>query len=317
MFEYGDFMHLIYNGEDILILNNPETQILEKIESTYDLSKLPTKTLAHEINSKKFLAIYDKLYELNDKSTITNPLKVITFTATEKVAENDVFHASLETPVTTIHETQILPKKQPEKLVPNFNLTEIENHALTYQRARQDYQINWEKIELDRAALKYQQDLDRKNAIINITSSVVNTIAGAAGGGVSIAKGGFGVGMGIGMLANAFNSAVQIAGSAIEFMAVNERERQTLKMQAWENHKLDVDRFRMEEDNKRHINNHFNQQITSFLSDRDIMETINKELKVKDIHIKKLTPNTRQINLINEHYAHYGIDCHIDKFTFT
>lgn len=148
-----------------------------------------------------------------------------------------------------------------------------------------------------------------------ITSMVTGSASTAVAGAAAFRGGGPFLG------SLAMQGMQQIIGNLFNYMSASNRfadikqnEKIVLANAVANEFKVDIERRRVEEDRTRFIRTNVNQTSTNLLLDRDLITMKNELFRVRDYHIKRITPNARQMTLINAYYGDFGVSCYIPGF---
>ena len=124
-------------------------------------------------------------------------------------------------------------------------------------------------------------------------------------------------------MSGAINAASQAINAQNQMQAFDmkrgrmlDADKNAVTQRLFENHKLEIQKRRLDEDGKRRMEHMFSLRTVSSVNDRDILSQIKKSWRVSDVYLKSISPSAEQMKYIDSHYSQYGVDCGIYNYTY-
>lgn len=119
--------------------------------------------------------------------------------------------------------------------------------------------------------------------------------------------------MGAGKFAS--DTANLFTSHAMHFRHLKDQQNHMLGVRLFENYALDVSHHRKEYDSGREIKLMGNIHNEAIASTYEVLNAFNDEINAKEFHLKVYTPTPTQMEIIEEHYRNYGVECNIPNTT--
>ena len=149
--EGTNYWLFLNKGNPSLIFKEIENDLFDEETTTHSLTKTDSPDKVHSlINTKKYLSIYGKEYEILDKKSSISGLRITRYAPSSKVDKFETLHIQYSTPYTYIFD---IARVSREELISSLKLPssiEYENFLVEHERAREDFGLTKQQIEIER-----------------------------------------------------------------------------------------------------------------------------------------------------------------------
>lgn len=232
----------------------------KKILTYKETPELPveTESLYRNINTQIFINAYGTVTQLKQRGTKLSEIKTTFLSTPNEISTYENFVLEYKSPTDTIVELHQIQRKQIAYLG-NFNAVEYENLLLNKHRQEENIRVNNRRLEFERQ----KQSFDMHMQWRQYNHDYINTIVNASIGGLAATRGLMGSFTNMGMQST-LNTAM-IGGnyasstwSAFDNLDIRRQQlwgedKHISQMRFIENHKLDIEKQRLDEDGRRAV----------------------------------------------------------------